>query len=96
MILNTISTGVMIRQGKVYQNVMIDVQPTNSKLVDRACRIINVTTGASKEKALKALKKTNNNVSLTIVMLKTGKNREDSQKLLAQEHGNVSQILKEK
>ncbi|HBQ44018.1 MAG TPA: N-acetylmuramic acid 6-phosphate etherase, partial [Lactobacillus acetotolerans] len=33
---------------------------------------------------------------LTIVMLKTGKNREDSQKLLAQEHGNVSQILKEK
>ena len=96
MILNTISTGVMIRQGKVYQNVMIDVQPTNSKLVDRACRIINITTGASKEKALEALKETNNDVSLTIVMLKTGKNREDSQKLLAQEHGNVSQVLKER
>ena len=86
----------MIRQGKVYQNVMIDVQPTNSKLVDRACRIINITTGASKEKALEALKETNNDVSLTIVMLKTGKNREDSQKLLAQEHGNVSQVLKER
>ena len=57
MILNMISTGVMIKQGKVYQNVMIDVQPTNAKLVDRACRIISETTSVTTEEALAYLNK---------------------------------------
>ncbi|WEV50820.1 N-acetylmuramic acid 6-phosphate etherase [Lactobacillus sp. ESL0731] len=96
MILNMLSTGVMIRQGKVYQNVMIDVQPTNSKLVDRACRIINVTTGASTDEALATLKKTDNNVSLAIVMIKTGTDRDTAAKLLAEHHGNVGQVLQSK
>ncbi|MDF7682129.1 N-acetylmuramic acid 6-phosphate etherase [Lactobacillus sp. ESL0679] len=96
MILNMLSTGVMIRQGKVYQNVMIDVQPTNSKLVDRACRIINVTTGASIDEALTTLKKTDNNVSLAIVMIKTGTDQDTAAKLLAAHHGNVGQVLQNK
>lgn len=95
MILNMISTGVMIRQGKVYQNVMIDVQPTNSKLVDRACRIINVVTGASKEKALEALKETNNEVAVAIVMLKTNKTKSEAEKMLTDHHGQVSEVLQE-
>lgn len=96
MILNMLSTGVMIRQGKVYQNVMIDVQPTNSKLVDRACRIINITTGASINEALAALKKTDNNVALAIVMIKTGTDKAGAAKLLAAHHGNVGQVLQNK
>ncbi|WEV70631.1 N-acetylmuramic acid 6-phosphate etherase [Lactobacillus sp. ESL0785] len=95
MILNMISTGVMIRQGKVYQNVMIDVQPTNSKLVDRACRIINITTGATTAAALATLKETNNDVSLAIVMIKTGKNKTEAAQLLSQHHGNVGQVLED-
>ncbi|WEV39535.1 N-acetylmuramic acid 6-phosphate etherase [Lactobacillus sp. ESL0684] len=93
MILNMISTGIMIRQGKVYENVMIDVQPTNAKLVDRACRIINVATGATKQEALTTLEKTDNNVALAIVMLKTGKAQAEAASLLEANHGNVSQVL---
>lgn len=95
MILNMISTGVMIRQGKVYQNVMIDVQPTNSKLVDRACRIIDVVTNADKEKALVALKETNNDVGLAIVMLKTNKNVSEARQLLKENNGQVSKVINE-
>ena len=68
MILNMISTGVMIRQGKVFENVMIDVLPTNSKLVDRAGRIISAVTAATQEQALEALKKADNDVPLAITI----------------------------
>lgn len=74
MILNMISTGVMIRQGKVFENVMIDVMPTNSKLVDRASRIISAVTDATQEEALQTLKKAENNVPLAITMIKTESN----------------------
>lgn len=93
MILNMISTGVMIRQGKVYENIMIDVQPTNSKLVDRTCRIINIATGADKETALSTLKKTNNDVGLAIVMLKTKKDKEAAQVLLKENNGQVGKVI---
>ena len=72
MILNMISTGIMIRQGKVYQNVMIDVLPTNEKLVERAERIIQTTTNVSLEKAAKILRDADKDVVLAIVMAKTG------------------------
>ena len=93
MILNMISTGVMIRQGKVYQNVMIDVQPTNDKLVDRACRIISETAEIPTAKALSFLKKADNDVALAIVMAKTGKSKIVAKQLLAKYHGIVSDVL---
>ncbi len=93
LILNTISTGIMIKQGKVYQNVMINVQPTNDKLVNRACRIISSTTGVSLEQAARALKESGNEVALAIVMIKTRKTKQAAAKLLAEEHGNVAQVL---
>lgn len=95
IILNTISTGIMIKQGKVYQNVMINVQPTNTKLVDRACRIICLTTGVSSKKAATVLKETDNEVALAIVMIKTGKSKQTAAKLLAAHHGNVGRVLQE-
>lgn len=82
MILNTISTGVMIKQGKVYQNVMIDVLPTNKKLVNRAIRIITSVTNVSIEQAKDVLLKADKNVGLAIVMAKTGLNSDDASKLL--------------
>ncbi|AWM75860.1 N-acetylmuramic acid 6-phosphate etherase [Lactobacillus kullabergensis] len=93
MILNMISTGVMIRQGKVYQNVMVDVQPTNDKLVDRACRIISETAEIPTAKALSFLKKADNDVALAIVMAKTGKSKIVAKQLLAKYHGIVSDVL---
>lgn len=93
MILNMISTGTMIRQGKVYENVMIDVKPTNSKLIDRASRIIGTTTGAAPKKALEALKQANNDVGIAIIMLKTNKNVEQAKKLLEKHNGNVATVL---
>lgn len=93
MILNMISTGVMIRQGKVYQNVMVDVQPTNDKLVDRACRIISETAKIPTAKALSFLKKADNDVALAIVMAKTGKSKIVAKQLLAKYHGIVSDVL---
>lgn len=93
MILNMISTGTMIRQGKVYENVMIDVKPTNSKLIDRASRIIGTTTGVAPKKALEALKQANNDVGIAIIMLKTNKNVEQAKKLLEKHNGNVATVL---
>ena len=93
MILNIISTGVMIRQGKVYQNVMVDVQPTNDKLVDRACRIISETAAISPAKALRFLRKADNDVALAIIMAKTGKNKQEAAQLLTEYHGIVSEVL---
>lgn len=93
MILNTISTGVMIKQGKVYQNVMIDVLPTNKKLINRAIRIIMSVTNVSIEQAKDVLLKADKNVGLAIVMAKTGLNSDDASKLLEKNNNNVSQVL---
>lgn len=93
MILNIISTGVMIKQGKVYQNIMIGVQPTNAKLVDRACRIISTTTGVSTSEAMTALHNSANDVSVAIIMIETGRSKADASDLLAKAHGNVAAVL---
>lgn len=94
MILNMISTGVMIRQGKVYQNVMIDVMPTNEKLVDRAQRIITSVTDVDSAAAKKLLTEADKNVGLAIVMAKTNLDKEKAQKLLKKNGNNVSSVLK--
>lgn len=94
MILNTISTGIMIKQGKVYQNVMIDVQPTNDKLIDRASRIISETAAISLKEAQTYLRLADNNVAVAIVMAKTGKNKMEAAQLLTRYHCNVSAVLK--
>ena len=96
MILNIISTGVMIKQGKVYENIMIDVKPTNSKLIDRACRIIQATTNVSIEKALDTLKETNNDVGLAIIMLKNNQSLSQAKNLLSATDGNVAEVLNKK
>jgi N-acetylmuramic acid 6-phosphate etherase len=58
MVLNMISTGVMVRRGAVSGNLMVNVQPTNAKLVDRARRIIASATGCDPETAAALLNQT--------------------------------------
>ena len=55
LVLNMLTTATMIRRGKVYSNLMVDVQATNKKLVERAKRIVVLATGASREQAEFAL-----------------------------------------
>ena len=69
MILNMISSGVMIKLGKVYGNLMIDVRPTNEKLVERAKGIIMKCTSVDKEVAEKYLEESGNDVRLSIFMI---------------------------
>lgn len=72
MVLNMISTGVMIKQGKVYQNIMIDVKPTNGKLLDRATRIIHECGNVPIETAVNLLQKADMQVPVAITMAQTG------------------------
>ena len=72
LVLNMISTGAMIRYGKVYQNLMVDMKATNIKLVDRACRMVVEATGTTREEAEAVLKQTDYEVKPAILMVLTG------------------------
>jgi N-acetylmuramic acid 6-phosphate etherase len=72
LVLNMLTTTAMIRIGKTYGNLMVDVQTGSEKLRDRARRIVNIVTGLEYEEADKLLRKANWNVKAAIVMQKTG------------------------
>ncbi len=71
MVLNMLSTGVMIRQGAVLGNLMVNVQPTNAKLVDRARRIISAATGCDDATSARLLNEAGS-VKVAIVMQRLG------------------------
>lgn len=93
MVLNMLSTAVMIKTGKVFQNLMVNVQPTNQKLIQRAVNIIHDGTGVTYEEAEKYLEKANRNVAIAIVMIKTGLSAEESEKELTLHQGKISEVL---
>jgi N-acetylmuramic acid 6-phosphate etherase len=72
LVLNMLTTTAMIRMGKTYGNLMVDVQTGSEKLKDRARRIVNIVTGLEYEEAEKLLKRAHWNVKAAIVMQKTG------------------------
>jgi N-acetylmuramic acid 6-phosphate etherase len=72
MILNMLTTGAMVRIGKTYGNLMVDVQTGSEKLKDRARRIVNIVTGLDYDETDKVLKRAHWNVKAAIVMQKTG------------------------
>jgi N-acetylmuramic acid 6-phosphate etherase len=72
LVLNMLTTASMIRIGKTYGNLMVDVQAGSAKLRDRACRIITLVTGLEYDEAEKLLRRAHSNVKAAIVMWKTG------------------------
>jgi N-acetylmuramic acid 6-phosphate etherase len=72
LVLNMLTTGAMVRIGKTYGNLMVDVQTGSEKLKDRARRIVNIVTGLEYDEADKLLKRAHWNVKAAIVMQKTG------------------------
>ena len=89
MILNMISTASMVRTGKCYRNLMVDVVPTNSKLVYRAQTILMEATGLSREEAVVAMDKADGNVKRAIVMVLTGCSKKEADKRLERARGHV-------
>jgi N-acetylmuramic acid 6-phosphate etherase len=72
LVLNMLTTASMIRSGKCYQNLMVDLKPTNTKLVARAARIMTQATGCTTEQAQEALKLTGHDIKLAILIILTG------------------------
>lgn len=93
MVLNMLTTGAMVKLGKVYSNLMVDVQATNEKLYARAKRITMLATDASEETAAKVLEETNFDVKLSIFMIKSGLNKEEAQAILNKNNGFVQKSI---
>lgn len=94
MVLNMVSSGIMIRSGKVYQNLMINVVPTNEKTNRRAKRIIAAATQTSTLAAERALDRADNNVPLAILLIETKGTIAEAKALLKQAGGHVSDAVK--
>jgi N-acetylmuramic acid 6-phosphate etherase len=95
LVLNMLSTETFIRLGYVYGNLMVNVQPTNHKLIERARRIIAQGAGVSAERAAELLAAAGNRVRTAIVMGKAGVSREEAERRLASAGGRVARALGE-
>jgi len=93
LVLNMLSTEVFVRLGYVYGNLMVNVQPKNVKLVDRARRIIAQAAGVSYERAGELLADSGNSVRAAILMGKTGMDREEADRRLAAAGGKIAKAL---
>jgi N-acetylmuramic acid 6-phosphate etherase len=93
MILNMISSTTMIKCGKVYENLMVDLQISNKKLKERAISIIQNVTGVSYEKASKVLEVANNEVKVAIVMLEANVGYEQAKTMLQKADGFVRKAI---
>lgn len=93
LILNMLSTVSMIGIGKVYQNLMVDVQATNEKLEERSKRIIMAATECTYEDAARYFEAANQNVKVAIVMILTNLNAEEASQKINAANGFVNQVL---
>ena len=96
LVLNMLSTGAMVKTGKVFQNLMVDMQATNIKLLDRACRMVCQATGCSPDEAETALKHTAYEVKTAIMMVLSGLDAQQAKAKLAQHKGFLRTALQDK
>lgn len=94
LVLNMLSTGTMIKLGKVYGNLMVDVRATNEKLVERAKRIVCEATDVTREEAENILKQTDFDVKLSIFMILSNLNKDEAKNILNQNKGYIAEALK--
>ncbi|WP_336511437.1 N-acetylmuramic acid 6-phosphate etherase [Alteribacter salitolerans] len=93
MVCNMISTTVMIKLGKVYENLMVDLHASNYKLYERAKRIVHEVTNAKEDVIAEALEKAEHDVKLAIVLIETGASVEQAKERLANANGAVRQAI---
>ena len=95
MILNMISTAIMIKIGKVFSGYMVDVKTSNQKLVERAKRIIMKTTDSDYEKTAKVLEEASNDVKAAIAMILLNIDKETATEKLEKYDNNVARLIHE-
>ena len=95
MVLNMLTTGAMTRLGYVYGNLMVNVNPNNEKLVERAIRILQDAAEVDRSAADLALKNSGTSVPTALVMLKTGLTATQAKQRLKKHKGNVRQTIDE-
>jgi N-acetylmuramic acid 6-phosphate etherase len=93
LVLNTLTTGAMIRLGKIYGNLMVDLRAWNEKLVDRSQRIVMETTGLDRGAARRVIQAADGSVKTAIVMARRGVEKEQAERLLAQHKGQLRPIV---
>jgi N-acetylmuramic acid 6-phosphate etherase len=93
LVLNTITTGAMIRLGKIYGNLMVDLRAWNDKLVDRSQRIVMETTGLDRDAAQAVIEAADGRVKTAIVMARRGVSRTEAEQLLEDHAGRLRTIV---
>ena len=93
MVLNMFSTGIMVKVGNIYQNLMVNVQPTNEKLIQRATNIIKDAAEIEESQAKEYLEAAQLEVAPAIVMAKAHVDFQKAKQLLAEHDGRISEVL---
>ena len=93
MVLNMLSTGAMIKLGKVYGNLMVDVKPSNEKLVRRCVTIVCSAAECSEAEAVEALEKCGYRPKVAIVMILRGVDAESARRMLDDAQGRIARVL---
>jgi N-acetylmuramic acid 6-phosphate etherase len=93
LVLNMLTTASMIRIGKTYQNLMVDVRPTNQKLLARAVRIVMQASGCEADAAQAALSRSGNDVKLAILITLTGLEPDAARGMLARSGGFLRRAI---
>lgn len=93
LVLNTLTTASMIRLGKVYDNLMVDLKATNAKLEDRAERILMTVTGITRSAARKLLQRAHGEAKAAIVMHERGVTYAQARRLLSEAQGFLREVL---
>jgi N-acetylmuramic acid 6-phosphate etherase len=92
-VLNTLTTGAMIRIGKTYGNLMVDLRAWNDKLVDRSQRIVMEAAGVDRSAARSAIQAAEGSVKTAIVMARRGVAKAEAERLLAEHAGKLRPIV---
>jgi N-acetylmuramic acid 6-phosphate etherase len=95
MVLNMLSTAAMAQLGHVYENLMIDVKPSNQKVSDRIVRILAEASGKSMSTSKHALRQAGHNMRIALVMLKLGVSAQAAKKKLREAKGGLREALGE-
>lgn len=96
MVLNMISTAAMVKLGKVYENLMVDLEPNSSKLIERGKGIIMVLAGLDYAAAEALYDASGRNVKVAVVMARLGVDRDAAEKRLAEANGFIARALGER